>query len=188
LKLPETNSPFVGESLELDTLRNFFEVNTSFWATVNQTTRRYTRKSLAESWFVDLRKNAQTFSEFWQILRSTSRRQGFSTHPKDYYATLLEQDFSRLLILRDTRGRAQAAWLGISLNRSLVYLYGGNLDKSRRHYGQYLLHLSALYLATVEGCVSYDLGGYQADSGYGQFKAGYGGLLKTFFGSCGYYF
>ena len=182
LKLPETNSPFVGESLELDTLRNFFEVNTSFWSTVNQTTRRYTRKSLAESWSVDLRKNPQTFSEFWQILRSTSRRQGFSTHPKDYYATLLKQDFSRLLILRDTRGKAQAAWLGISLNRSLVYLYGGNLDKSRSHYGQYLLHLSALYLATVEGCVSYDLGGYQADSGYGQFKAGYGGLLKTFLG------
>jgi len=182
LKLPETGSLSIGESLELDTLKKFFELNPSFWSTVNQTTRRYTRKSLAESWSVDLRKNPQTFSEFWQILRSTSRRQGFSTHPKNYYATLLRQEFSRLLILRDAQGKAQAAWLGISLNRSLVYLYGGNLDKSRRRYGQYLLHLSALYLATVEGCTSYDLGGYQAGSGYGQFKEGYGGSLKTFLG------
>ncbi len=182
LKLPETISQSIGDSLELATLKEFFTLNPSFWSTVNQTTRRYTRKSLAESWSVDLRKNPQTFSEFWQILRSTSCRQGFSTHPKNYYATLLRQEFSRLLILRDAQGKAQAAWLGIRLNRSLVYLYGGNLDKSRRRYGQYLLHLSALYLATVEGCTSYDLGGYQAGSGYGQFKEGYGGSLKTFLG------
>ncbi len=182
LKLPETHSPLTEESLELGTLKAFFELNPSFWSTVNQTTRRYTRKSLTEPWLVDLRKNAQTFSEFWQILQSTSRRQRFHTHPKDYYNTLLRQEFSRLLVLRDAQGQAQAAWLGINLNHSLVYLYGGNLDKSRRHYGQYLLHLSALYLAAAENSTNYDLGGYQAGSGYGQFKEGYGGSLKTFLG------
>jgi SanA protein len=64
----------------------------------------------------------------------------------------------------------------------MVYLYGGNTAISRKRHGQYLIHLAALYLATQEDTQFYDLGGYDSDKGYGQFKEGYKGALRSFLG------
>ncbi len=168
--------------LDKEVLTDFFQKNTDFWATVNQTTRRNTRKSLEHGWFVSSEKTLSNFESFWNIILKTSKKQGFYLHSKNYYYQLFKQDFSHILILNDVQQKAQAAWLGVNLNKSLVYLYGGNLEDSRKFNGQYFLHLAALYLAANQNCLTYDLGGYETGSGYGKFKEGYKGYMKTFLG------
>ncbi len=175
---PSTNQGFLGQ----ESLREFYQKNQDFWQQVNQTTRRYTKKSLDLNWKVSAEKSPDNFKNFWKIIRETSAKQGFFTHQQSYYFELFKQNFSRILVLYDEQGQPHAAWLGIILNRTLTYLYGGNTNVSRKKHGQYLLHLAALYLCSVEKVTLYDFGGYDQDKGYGQFKEGYKGELRSFLG------
>ncbi len=165
-----------------EVLTDFFQKNKNFWATVNQTTRRNTRKSLEYDWHISSEKTLSNFDSFWSIILKTSKKQGFYLHPKNYYYQLFKQDFSHIIILKDVQKKAQAAWMGINLNKSLVYLYGGNLEDSRKFNGQYFLHLAALHLAANQNCSTYDLGGYEIGTGYSKFKEGYKGYMRNFLG------
>lgn len=170
------------KKISLESLKHFWDNNQDFWSQVNQTTRRYTKKSLEEGWTLSAKKTATNFKAFWQLVKETSGRQGFNTHPQKYYQDLFGKDFSWIIILRDAQNQPQAAWLGVILNKTMVYLYGGNTEVSRKRHGQYLVHLAALYLAAQEGANFYDLGGYDSGKGYGQFKEGYKGVLRSFLG------
>jgi vancomycin permeability regulator SanA/lipid II:glycine glycyltransferase (peptidoglycan interpeptide bridge formation enzyme) len=182
LQTNQANQPAPETNPSLENLQHFFQNNADFWAQVNQTTRRNTRKSLEAKWSISTQKTLPNFNSFWQLIQETSQRQGFNTHSKNYYQQLFNQDFSRLIILRDNLGKAQGAWFGLNLHGTLTYLYGGNISGSRKHHGQYLIHLAALHLASQENCQFYDLGGYEAGKGYGQFKEGYKGYLRAFLG------
>ncbi len=76
----------------------------------------------------------------------------------------------------------ESVFLGIILDGTLTYLLGGNSTNSLKNHTQYLLQMKALEMATVENCQFYDMGGWESGSGYGEFKNGYRGKLRTFFG------
>jgi FemAB family len=76
----------------------------------------------------------------------------------------------------------ESAFLGIIFDGTLTYLLGGNSTASLKNHTQYLLQMKALEMTSVENCQFYDMGGWESGSGYGEFKNGYRGKLRTFFG------
>jgi lipid II:glycine glycyltransferase (peptidoglycan interpeptide bridge formation enzyme) len=166
----------------LEDLSSFVETNKPFWSKTNENIRRYTRKSLTQNWRIDATKSKENFENFWTIYSFTANRQGFAIHPKKYFEKLINHNFVRIIVLSDEKGVPHCCWFGISLLGTLYYLYGGNDDYSFAHYGQYLVHVVALQIASKENISSYDLGGYDSEKGFGKFKEGYRGKIVTFLG------
>jgi lipid II:glycine glycyltransferase (peptidoglycan interpeptide bridge formation enzyme) len=161
----------------------FFSKNVAnFWSHTNQNIRRYTKKSCEQGWVVSTEKSLSNFEAFWSVYSETKDRQQFAIQPRSYLEHLFRQDFSRIIILRDSLGIPQCVWLGLSTEHTLTYLAGGNSAYSFDHYGQYLAHLVATHIAGSEKLSFYDLGGYNPDLGFGKFKEGYRGIIRVFQG------
>ena len=133
---------------------DFWEQNDKIWTRIMDKRTRYgTRKAVDFGWQVSFEKNSENFEIFYNLCQETSFRQGFAIHSKNYLQRLFDEPFSRIIILFD-QNIAQAAWLGIwqseNQNSILTNLYGGNSLVSRDNYGQYFLHLAAIFLAKWE--------------------------------------
>ncbi len=167
-------------------LQEFWDDNQSFWAKCNEQVRRYTRKSLKDYnqglYTINTEKTTENFEAFWSVHRDTTLRQNFSTQPKDYLINFMNSDFGRIITVRDQSGVPMSVWLGVKIENTLYYILGGNSDIALKSRTQYLLQLAAVQLAKQEGCDYYDMGGYEAGSGYGQFKDGYKGIHREFLG------
>lgn len=163
-----------------DNICTFWQENTK-WFNVNfdKRTRYGTRKALDSNWIYDTEKNIENFDAFYNLYLETSNRQGFTIHPKKYLKTLLFEPFSKLILLKQNN-QIHAAWFGVIINKSIINLYGANSMISRELYGQYFLHLLAIYGAVKEQCLEYDLGGLEEGKGYNLFKQGYKGEVKNF--------
>jgi lipid II:glycine glycyltransferase (peptidoglycan interpeptide bridge formation enzyme) len=176
--------------IKTDTLFNFYNSTIDiFWSKCNEKIRRYTRKVLnlkneknESFWLVDTEKSALNFEKFYQIHIETTKRQNFPTQPRAYLEELFYQDFNKIIIISDQNGTPHCVWLGILLNHQLVYLLGGNTDLAFKNWAQYLVHVKALEICYKNGICFYDMGGYDAEAGYGQFKDGYKGEKRVFIG------
>jgi lipid II:glycine glycyltransferase (peptidoglycan interpeptide bridge formation enzyme) len=167
---------------DINALKTFFVDSKSFWKTTNSNVNRYTKKSLDLNWQVSNLKTDENFEAFWQVYNQTKERQHFAIQSKEYTRLLFDQDFSRLIILRDAQGQPQCVWFGIVFGDTMTYLYGGNTDYSFENYGQYLMHLIAVAMASSEKIINYDLGGYDPTKGFGKFKENYKGKVRNFLG------
>lgn len=163
-------------------INDFFKINTEFWSKTSQKIRRYTRKSLQFPWQLDTTKSEENFKHFWKVYHETSKRQQFGIHSKEYLSHIYKQDFARSIVIKDTHNQPHCVWLGISLDNTLTYLYGGNTQTSFDNHGQYIAHLAALQIAARERLSWYDLGGYDQEKGFGTFKEGYKGNIRKFLG------
>ena len=174
------------EKKSKDDLKQFFVDSKVFWKTTNSNVNRYTKKSLDQNWDVSTDKTEANFEAFWQVYNQTKDRQNFAIQNKEYTRLLFDQDFSRLIILRDAQGQPQCVWFGIVFGDTMTYLYGGNTDYSFDNYGQYLVHLVAIKIAvsqaTHQKITKYDLGGYDPNKGFGKFKENYKGTVRNFLG------
>jgi FemAB family len=168
-------------SLSLDELKNFFTNNSDFWNKTNQNIRRYTKKSLDINWKVEI--DTCTFDEWYEIHYTTAKRQKFATHPKKYLKELFEEKFTHSIVLKDVDGVAQSAWLGGIFEDTIVYLHGGNKQGGFDKYGQYLIHLAAIYIGKAYNCNFYDLGGWEEGKGFSKFKEGYKGQIEKYPGA-----
>jgi len=155
----------------------FYEQNSSFWKQRNSNVQRYTKKALQQNWAISTEKTVENFEAFWQVHQQTSVNQGFASYPKSYYLALFQQECSRIIIVSDPENTPQSVWFGVSIGNSLVYLYGGNTEYSKSHFGQYLSHLVAITMAKNEQKHVYDLGGWHAGEGYSKFKENYHGTI-----------
>ena len=162
-------------------LRKFYEDNPEFWARTNQNIRRYTKKTLKGDWEITVGSQESNFEDFWQVYQDTAKRQNFATHDRAYFAALAEKDFSHVITLGQ-EGEVQCVWFGVASGDTLTYLYGGNTESALKSKAQYLMHVAALRLLKDLGLRYYDLGGYDADKGFGKFKEGYRGEIRTFLG------
>lgn len=173
------------DSFELSELQEYYFQNNEFFRQTNQNIRRYTKKSLQKNWTVDCAKSDKNLKHFLEIYTQTTTRQNFFPHPQKYYKILLKKEFSRIIILKDAKGEPHCVWLGIILDGTITYLYGGNTNFSFQNYGQYATHLVALNLASAnqEKVNFYDLGGHDPKFGFSKFKEGYRGELRQFAGT-----
>jgi Acetyltransferase (GNAT) domain len=170
------------QDFELSQLAEFYEYSNSLWNTANSNIKRYTKKSLSLGWQISVDKTDENFEAFWQVYSQTKDRQAFVTQSKQYTRQLFDQDFSRIIILRNGAGEPCCVWQGIVFGNTFVYLSGGNNQYSFDNYGQYLMHLVAVWLGYCEGLQVYDLGGYDKTKGFGRFKENYKGQIRTFLG------
>lgn len=171
-----------GKYFEIDELEKFLEYSKPLWNTTNSNVKRYTKKSLTLGWQISTEKSDENFEAFWSVYSATKDRQAFVTQTKEYTRELFDQDFSRIIILRDDLGEPCCVWQGIVFCKTFVYLSGGNNQYSFDNYGQYLMHLVAVWMGYCEGMEVYDLGGYDKTKGFGRFKENYKGQIRTFLG------
>lgn len=165
----------------LEELQLLFFQNSQFWNTTNQNVRRYTKKSIEQKWKVEINNNS--FEDWYSVYQATVKRQNFATHTKEYLQKLYDQEFAQSIILRDEFGISQAAWLGGIFENTLIYLHGGNTEESFKKYGQYLIHLVAINIASKNSCTNYDLGGWEEGKGFSKFKEGYHGKIVNYPGN-----
>ena len=166
--------------LTTDILRQFWSDSQEFWKTTSSNIRRYTKKSLTQNWTVDINKN--NFDEAYNLLTLKSQELGFFVHDKQFIQSILDQDNAYLITLKDSSGAVQGCWIGFQYDGVMIYWYGANSQVSFDDYGQYLMHLTAIYLTTINGGINYDLGGYSPTEGFGKFKELYRGRIVSFCG------
>jgi lipid II:glycine glycyltransferase (peptidoglycan interpeptide bridge formation enzyme) len=167
---------------EISNLLTWFHENSEFWAQTNQNIRRYTKKSLTDNRFTIKVDDKETgFEEFWKVYESTAKRQKFATHPRSYFELLHSKPEAHIITI-SLEQQVVCVWFGYSFNDTLIYLYGGNTEDGLANKAQYLMHVAALALMRKLGLTNYDLGGYDKEKGFGKFKEGYRGDIRTFLG------
>jgi lipid II:glycine glycyltransferase (peptidoglycan interpeptide bridge formation enzyme) len=160
------------------TVEEFYNANEkTLFSRANQACRRHTRRSMAKGWSYEITNDDKYFDEFWDIWKTTAKRQGFNLHPKSYIKNLLEFEWVKLLVIKDKEDTVQGGWFELLIEDSLINIYGANTQKSLDDYGQYFSHVVALkYILELqeEGnlITSYDMGGAD-EAGYGLFKKSY---------------
>jgi lipid II:glycine glycyltransferase (peptidoglycan interpeptide bridge formation enzyme) len=175
------DSTTLQEKNDSQTYLDFYLNNKEFWCKTNENVRRYTKKSCSQNWLIETSNTFENFEKFWLIYQQTAKKHDFGIHSKHYFETMMQHTFVRLITLSDENG-VQSVWFGVVFDDTMYYLYGGNTESSFKKYGQYFIHLVATDLISKEGLMNYDLGGYDANKGFGKFKEGYRGNIVTALG------
>lgn len=129
---------------------------------------------------------SEKFGIFWSILQETAERDGFRTHPREYYEKLLavrSDNFSNELFFAEYRGEALAAAMinfyrgETSIGGVASYLHGASAREQREAMAPHLLHWRIMQEAKRRGCAAYDLWGVDEKRwpGLTRFKRGFGG-------------
>lgn len=105
---------------------------------------------------------AEDMGTFMEILRGTSRRQGFTIYPDEYYATIwrlfASRDQGRLLI-SELDGRPLSSVLLVASGDTVLYKMGGWVGEPRNIHPNELTHYTGMLWARERGCEYYDLEG-----------------------------
>lgn len=120
---------------------------------------------------------------FWQLMKQTSERGNFTSHPKEYYKKMFElfsQDGTMQLALAESEGQLLAAHFVVFFNRVATYLHGASADAYRGLMAPYLAQYRSIQQAKERGCLFFDFGGVNGKSyqnekwnGITQFKTGF---------------
>ncbi len=132
---------------------------------------------------------------FYDLLRVTSRRDGFGIHSRAYYRRALDlfEPLGRATLLMAYLGdEPLAGIMPFACNGQAFYMYGASSDKHRNTMPNHLLQWQAMRWARDMGCTTYDLWGIpdvdpdspsQDLTGVGRFKQGFGGEIVRFAGA-----
>lgn len=143
------------------------------------------------------------FPTFWNLLRETAQRDGFSTHTRDYYEKLLvvkSDDFSSELFFAKYQGRVLAAALvnfyrnyrsltsivkyGSQTSEHAVatYLHGASSRENKKVMPPHLLHWRIMLEVKRRGFQYYDFWGIDEKRwpGLTRFKKGFGGQVVEY--------
>jgi peptidoglycan pentaglycine glycine transferase (the first glycine) len=138
---------------------------------------------------------------FYQLMQTTSQRDGFEVHAANYYRAAFELFVPEQasLLLAEFQGQLLAAVMVFALGQKAAYLYGASSDQERNRMPNYAVQWAAIQWAKERGCTSYDLWGipdlpteeleanftqrHRGLWGVYRFKRGFGGLVKRTVGT-----
>ncbi len=136
--------------------------------------------------------------EFWKLLETTSKRDDFRTHPKEYYMKMIETlggnwetlDAAHVKLYRASlNGITLAMNLMMSYGDTVTYLHGASSNEGRNLMAPYLLQWQAIKDAQAKKAKYYDFWGIApTDSpnhpwaGLTRFKKGFGGKQVDYWG------
>ena len=153
-------------------------------AAMDSKTRYSIRRSLASG--LDFGK-VEDVSEFYNLLASTARRQGFRTYPEGYFSRMLEAVGKNGLNIFGARynGKLLAAGLYVVFGPTAFYLHSGSDYESRSLMAPYFMHWEAIKYFRDRGLKSYDFWGIdrQRWPGITRFKTRFGGIAKSYPGA-----
>ena len=130
-------------------------------------------------------REMRDLTRFYPLFEETARRQGFFAEPVGFFLNLGAALFPAghaELFFAEWQGETLAAVLVILFGRRATYLYGGSSTQHRQVMPTYALHWHVMQAAREQGCLEYDLYGYDPFglpdhlyAGFSQFKRQFGG-------------
>lgn len=139
---------------------------------------------LAEKKGVKVKKDKNSFDEFWRLMEETTKRDGFHAHPKEYYRKLLEIPGVELFVA-DFENKIIAVNIVVFYEKIAIYLHGASDYEQRNLMAAPLLQWEQIKEAKKRGCAEYDFWGTDENKwpGVTRFKKGFGGREVEYFGA-----
>jgi peptidoglycan pentaglycine glycine transferase (the first glycine) len=134
------------------------------------------------------------FNVFWELIKKTSKRDGFISFHKEYYKKLFdvfcegEGDPRIKIVLGKHKNNIIAVAVIMFCGSESVYLHGASDYKRRNLMAPYLIQWSAILEAKKKGCKFYDFWGFDEKKwpGVTRFKKGFGGRVIEYIGTWDY--
>ncbi|MBM3209650.1 peptidoglycan bridge formation glycyltransferase FemA/FemB family protein [Candidatus Shapirobacteria bacterium] len=161
---------------------------------MHEKTRYNIRLSQKQGVRVEEKNDDSSLSAFLDFLEETEKRQGFYTHPRDYFKkqwAITRPSGMAHLLLAFFGTFPLAGIMLFHFQDKLYYPYGGSSLLHRAIMPNYSLHWEAIRLGKRLGCKTYDLWGTYwqkpepTDPWYGvyRFKMGFGGKPVSYLGA-----
>jgi lipid II:glycine glycyltransferase (peptidoglycan interpeptide bridge formation enzyme) len=122
--------------------------------------------------------------EFWCLMKKTTERQSFSSHPKEYYQKLVSffargREITAKIFFVRLDGRPLAAAIILFFGDTAYYVHGGSDYEGQKFRPAYKLHWSIIKWLKSKGYKYYDLWGVDSKKwpGVTKFKMYWGGRL-----------
>ncbi|MBU2474424.1 peptidoglycan bridge formation glycyltransferase FemA/FemB family protein [Patescibacteria group bacterium] len=132
---------------------------------------------LSEKKGVKIREaNVNEFDKFWELIKKTSKRDGFRLHDKMYYQKMLEPAMVKLF-LAEYKNNTVAANIMVFFGDTVTYLHGASSTEHRNIMAPYILQWHCIKLAKKLGYRYYDFYGIDDKKwpGVTRFKNGFNG-------------
>ena len=145
--------------------------------------------SLSERSGVKVRQGTiDDLDAFYELLRSTGSRDGFTIAHQSHYGRFLRNLKGSFMLLAEHEGRPIAGLLGGLYNKAGIYYYGASSYAHRHLMAPYALQWAALRHCKHAGCLTYDLLGVSPEPtkpndpwlGISDFKRKFGGTLMHY--------
>jgi lipid II:glycine glycyltransferase (peptidoglycan interpeptide bridge formation enzyme) len=120
--------------------------------------------------------NDQDFEGFVKLMNETSQRDGFKSHPSEYYKQMIASGAARLATVR-YENELLAAGIFATCGDMMTYLHGASSSAKRELMAPYALHWEMMMLAKGLNLKHYDWHGVDSLKwpGVTRFKRGFGG-------------
>lgn len=137
---------------------------------------------LAEKKGIKIERNKEYFEKFWELLRQTTKRDGFKPHPKEYYRKMLEIPGVELFVAEfpangASKHKVIAANIVVFFEKTAIYLHGASDYEHRNLMAPHLLQWEQINEAKKRSCIEYDFWGIDEKKwpGVTRFKNSFGG-------------
>ncbi len=120
--------------------------------------------------------NDPDIDSFIKLIKETSARDKFVSHPISYYKKMIESGAAQLATLKDNE-EVLAAGIFAQYGDTMTYLHGASSSNKRELMAPYALHWEMMMFAKGEGLKHYDWHGVDDKKwpGFTRFKRGFGG-------------
>lgn len=124
------------------------------------------------------------FTDFYNLISLTSKRDKFFIHSKKYYRDLVDDEFICLFEARKD-GILLSAGLFSFYNQTVTYLHGASSNKMRELMAPHLLQWEIIKIAKNSGYKYYDFYGVDDKKwpGVSRFKKGFSGQIYSYPGT-----
>ncbi len=113
---------------------------------------------------------------FIRLIKETSARDNFTSHPADYYRAMIASGAAQLATIKDNN-HVLAAGIFARFGNTMTYLHGASSSMKREVMAPFALHWEMMMYAKAEGLKHYDWHGVDSLKwpGFTRFKRGFGG-------------
>ncbi len=126
------------------------------------------------------------FDELWELIKETSERDGFRSHPRRYYEKMfkLSNDFLKFYIAK-YEGKIISCLIATFFGDMATYTHGASSNEHRNVMAPYLLQWHTIKEAQKRGIKYYDFHGIDEKKwpGVTKFKKGFGGEIINYPGT-----
>lgn len=118
----------------------------------------------------------ELFGAFWQLMETTTERDNFRSHDREYYRKMLDVPFVKLYLAK-FEDKILAGAIVSFFGDTATYIHGASSNEMRNLMAPYLLQWEMIKDAQGRGCAYYDFYGIDENKwpGVTRFKKGFGG-------------
>jgi lipid II:glycine glycyltransferase (peptidoglycan interpeptide bridge formation enzyme) len=164
------------------------------FANLHSKTRYNVRLAIKKGVTIVEDTSEQGMETYLEILKETTKRQGFYAHSPEYFRTMwrtIGQSGMLRIFNAVYEGEVLTSWVMFVFNKVLYYPYGASRSAHRNVMASNLMMWEMMRFGQKMKCQTFDMWGSLGPKaskrspwyGFHKFKAGYGGELMEFLGS-----